>query len=95
MTIDFAVDPEFEDKLAWIRAFVTEEIEPIDLALGGEHAIYDKTRPVHDAVIHPLQDRVRRTGALGVPSRPGTQMARVLCRVSELCGTPVPVSVVV
>ena len=62
MTIDFAVEPDFEEKLAWIRAFVADEIEPIDLAFGGEHAIYDKSHPVHDALVRPLQERVREQG---------------------------------
>jgi len=62
MTIDFAVEPEFEEKLEWIRAFVAEEIEPLDFAFGGEHVIYDKSHPVHERIVRPLQDKVREQG---------------------------------
>ena len=32
----FDIDPAFAQQLEWIRTFVTEEIEPLDLAFGGE-----------------------------------------------------------
>jgi acyl-CoA dehydrogenase len=63
MTIDFSVEPEFQAHLDWIREFVATEVEPLDFAFGGdEHALYDKTHPVHDAVLRPLQARVREQG---------------------------------
>jgi acyl-CoA dehydrogenase len=63
MTIDFSVDPEFQEQLDWIRDFVQSEIEPLDLAFAGEEgALYDKSRPVHETVLRPLQDRVRERG---------------------------------
>jgi acyl-CoA dehydrogenase len=55
----FEIEEPFAAQLAWIRTFVTEEIEPIDLAFGAEDVIYDKSHPIHDAVIRTLQDRVR------------------------------------
>jgi acyl-CoA dehydrogenase len=58
----FDLDPEFAAQLEWIKSFVAEEIEPIDLAFGSEDVIYDKSNPVHDAVIRPLQARVRDKG---------------------------------
>jgi len=58
----FDIDPGFAKQLEWIRAFVAEEVEPLDLAFGGEEVIYDKTHPVHDAFIRPLQERVRAEG---------------------------------
>ena len=58
----FEIDPDFRQQLDWIRHFVAEELEPIDLAFGAEEVIYDKTHPVHDAVIRPLQQRVREQG---------------------------------
>jgi acyl-CoA dehydrogenase len=60
--INFDVDPIVADQLDWIRAFVTDEIEPLDLAFGDESVIYDKSHPVHDAVVRPLQERVRAQG---------------------------------
>ena len=29
---DFSIDPEFQDQLDWIRAFVKENVETLDLA---------------------------------------------------------------
>jgi acyl-CoA dehydrogenase len=58
----FDIDPAFAQQLEWIRSFVAEEVEPLDLAFGGEEVIYDKAHPVHDAFIRPLQDRVRAEG---------------------------------
>jgi acyl-CoA dehydrogenase len=63
MAIDFSVESEFQDQLDWIRDLVHSEIEPLDLAFGGEEgALYDKSHPVHEAVLRPLQDRVRARG---------------------------------
>lgn len=59
---NFDIEPSFAAQLEWIRTFVAEEIEPIDLALGAEEVVYDKSHAIHDAVIRPLQDRVRAQG---------------------------------
>jgi acyl-CoA dehydrogenase len=59
---NFKIPADFAAQLAWIREFVTTEIEPLDLAFGGEAVIYDKSHPVHEQVIVPLQDRVRSQG---------------------------------
>jgi acyl-CoA dehydrogenase len=58
----FDIDPTFAAQLEWIRSFVAEEVESLDLAFGGEEVIYDKAHPVHDAFIRPLQERVRTEG---------------------------------
>ena len=62
MPIDFSVEPDFQEHLDWMRAFVDEEATPLDLAFAGEDAIYDKTHPVHAEVIRPLQKRVQERG---------------------------------
>ena len=62
MPIDFGVEPEFQEQLDWIRAFVDEEITPIDLAFDGEGFVYDKSHPVHEKVLRPLQERVKDRG---------------------------------
>jgi acyl-CoA dehydrogenase len=59
---DFTLDPEFEEQLQWIRDFVRKEIEPLDLAFGEEASIYDKTHPVYERHIRPLQKIVRDKG---------------------------------
>ncbi len=54
MAWDFATEPEFEEQLAWMRAFVREEIIPIEtLRLN-----YDQVR----RLIKPLQDPERERG---------------------------------
>ena len=32
---DFETEPEFQEKLDWVDAFVREEVEPHDLAFPG------------------------------------------------------------
>src|SRR3954451_13440707 len=61
MAWDFSTDPEFQEKLDWIREFVATEIEPLDLAFNS-HLVYDKTHPVHEKVIRPLQEQVKQQG---------------------------------
>jgi hypothetical protein len=55
----FDIDPAFAAKLDWVRSFVADDIEPLDVLLGSEEVIYDKSHPIHAEVIRPLQDRVR------------------------------------
>lgn len=62
MPIDFSVEPEFQKQLDWIRAFIEEEVTPIDLAFEGEAAVYDKTHPIYEHTIRPLQQRVKERG---------------------------------
>ncbi len=65
MAWDFETEPEFEEKLAWMREFVKEEIFPIEtLNLPHEQMI---------KFIKPLQDEVRRRGlwAAHLPSELG------------------------
>ncbi|PTR28816.1 acyl-CoA dehydrogenase [Rhodococcus sp. OK519] len=59
---DFAIDPKLSEQLDWIRELVRKEIEPLDLEYGHESVIYDKSHPVHDRRIRPLQERVRERG---------------------------------
>ncbi|MHB1087948.1 MAG: acyl-CoA dehydrogenase family protein [Acidimicrobiales bacterium] len=54
MAWDFATEPEFEEKLSWMRTFVRDEIMPIEtLRLS-----YDEVREL----IKPLQEQVRAHG---------------------------------
>ena len=62
MAWDFETEPEYEAKLAWARAFVDEEILPLEtLDLD-----YDDL----PRVIRPLQEEVKRTGPVGRPPPP-------------------------
>ncbi len=58
MAWDFSTDPELQEKLDWMDEFVREEIEPIDLAFSS-HLVYDKSHPVHEKVLRPLQAEVK------------------------------------
>jgi len=60
--MEFGIEPEFQEHLDWIREFVRDEVEEIDLAFGGEDALYDLTHPVHKEVIAPLQEKVKQRG---------------------------------
>lgn len=62
MPIDFSIEPEFEAQLGWMRSFVEEKAVPLDLAFSGEDAIYDKSHPVHEEVVRPLQQEVKDRG---------------------------------
>jgi acyl-CoA dehydrogenase len=59
MAWDFSTDPEFQEKLDWIDQFVRDEIEPLDLAFSS-HVVYDRSHPVHEKVIRPLQKEVQQ-----------------------------------
>jgi acyl-CoA dehydrogenase len=56
MPIDFAVEPEFQEKLDWMRTFVDEEIEPLDL-------FYDDMSDANwKKACEPLKQKVRDQG---------------------------------
>ena len=60
MAWDFSTEPEFQEKLDWMDAFVREEIEPIDRLWGGRafHPLSDTLRKIVD----PLKAQVRAEG---------------------------------
>jgi alkylation response protein AidB-like acyl-CoA dehydrogenase len=62
MPIDFSVEPEFQESLDWVRDFVRDEIEPIDVLVPDSGLPYEKSHPLQDAVIRPLQKRVQERG---------------------------------
>jgi acyl-CoA dehydrogenase len=54
MAWDFSTEPEFEEKLAWMREFVREEVFPLETL----DLTYEQVREV----IRPLQERVKAQG---------------------------------
>jgi len=51
MAFDFSIEPEFQEKLDWVRTFTAEKIEVLDHSFGGlDHETFDfrneKTRPI-------------------------------------------------
>ncbi len=58
--MDFSVEPEFEKKLEWIREFVREEVEPLEVLFPGcEFLPLDDERR---AIVDPLKQQVRDQG---------------------------------
>src|ERR1700730_16403255 len=54
MAWDFSTEPEFEEKLEWMRGFVKEEVFPLEtLSLT-----YDQVR----VAVRPLQEQVKERG---------------------------------
>lgn len=59
MGFDFSVEPEFQGKLDWIEDFLVQEVEPLDYIIKSP---YDLADPVREALIPPLQRRVKDAG---------------------------------
>ena len=60
MAWDFSTDAEFGKKLDWVRAFVREEVEPLDVLFPGcEYLPLDEERR---KIVDPLKQRVRDEG---------------------------------
>ncbi len=56
---DFETEPDFQQKLDWVDAFVRDEVEPLDLVLGDP---YDKSDDRAWRLVRPLQAQVRERG---------------------------------
>ncbi len=54
MAWDFETEPEFEEKLAWMRGFVSDEVLPLE-TLDLDHDTFRR-------VVAPLQDEVKAQG---------------------------------
>lgn len=61
MAWDFSTDPEFEQQLEWMREFVAEEIEPLDLVFRDPAAPFDPASPAAKAMA-PLKQQVKSKG---------------------------------
>jgi acyl-CoA dehydrogenase len=59
---DFSIDPEFQEQLDWIKGFVAENVESLDLAFQGEESTYDKGGLFYEEAIRPLQQKVKDRG---------------------------------
>ncbi len=56
MAWDFCTEPEFQEKLDWIREFVEEEIMPLELVSR------ELTQPQLDALLAPFRQKVKDAG---------------------------------
>jgi acyl-CoA dehydrogenase len=59
MPWDFDTDPDYQAKLNWADDFVRKECEPVDRVI---HHAWDMNDPVRQALIPPLQEKVRAQG---------------------------------
>jgi len=59
---DFSTEPEFQEKLDWMKHFVKEECEPLDLLFPRHSDPYDVRNPASRAIVKPLQEEVKRNG---------------------------------
>jgi len=59
MAWDFETEPEFQELLDWAAGFVHDEVEPADLVVDDP---FDRSDPVREAIIPPLQQAVRDKG---------------------------------
>jgi acyl-CoA dehydrogenase len=84
---DFSTEPEFERQLGWMRAFVREEIWPI------ETIQHDIGQPELDRIYAPLQEQVRERGLWAAhlpPDLGGQGFGQVkLGLMNEILGTSI------
>ncbi|MGE4304189.1 MAG: acyl-CoA dehydrogenase family protein [Novosphingobium sp.] len=59
---DFSVEPEFQAKLDWIKVFLKEEVEALDVLFPHVAQIYNPEHKASRAILKPLQEEVRRQG---------------------------------
>ncbi len=60
MAWDFSTEPDFEAKLDWIRAFVRDEVEPLEVVFPG--CEYLPLTEERRRIVDPLKARVREQG---------------------------------
>src|ERR1700754_4932129 len=60
MAWDFSTEPEFQEKLDWVDAFVKENVQPLDLL--WPHDVYKKMTDQQKAVINPMKQQVKDQG---------------------------------
>jgi acyl-CoA dehydrogenase len=60
MAWDFETEPEYQEKLDWVGAFVREEVEPLDYLFP--HQQFVPMTDVQRRIIDPLKDEVRGQG---------------------------------
>ena len=64
--IDFSLSPEFEATLDWVRAFVRDNVEPMDAAFDHDHTLpYNRHDEQSRRILRPLQRIVKEKGLWG------------------------------
>ena len=95
MTIDFDVEPEFQEQVDWVRKFAKDEIEPLDHFMrsgrdkSGKSLDKDGWNAIR-AFIKDLQNQVKERGLWGFhlgPDLGGPGLGQVkLCLLNEILG---------
>jgi acyl-CoA dehydrogenase len=89
MTWDFSTEPDFQEKLDWIRAFRDERVEPLDLLYGGR--AYHPLDEELSRIVEPLKQEVRDAGLWAAhlgPELGGKGYGQVkLALINEILGT--------
>jgi acyl-CoA dehydrogenase len=67
MAWDFSTEPEFEEKLEWMRGFTRDEIIPLE-TLDLDAAAFERATA-------PLKQEVKARGLWAATSRPGLAAA--------------------
>ena len=60
--LDFTISPELQEQLEWMRGFVRDEVEALDLLFPHVGDRYDVKNEKALAILRPLQDQVRQRG---------------------------------
>jgi acyl-CoA dehydrogenase len=88
MAWDFSTDAEFQEKLDWMKVFVREEIEPINILWPDLH--HSPPAPWMKKIIDPLKREVKRRGLWAAhlgPELGGTGYGQVkLAQMNEIVG---------
>jgi acyl-CoA dehydrogenase len=89
--IDFSLEPEFEETLEWIRTFVKNEVEPMDVVHGySTNAPYVTTNTGSMKLLKMLQQKVRDKGIWAphlTPEMGGQGFGQAkLCFINEILG---------
>ena len=59
---EFFTEPEFQEKLDWMTAFVRDECEPLDLLFPRPGDPYDVHNKASRSILAPLRERVKEQG---------------------------------
>jgi acyl-CoA dehydrogenase len=59
---EFFTEPEFQEKLTWMTAFVRDECEPLDLLFPRPGDPFDVHNKASRAILAPLRERVKEQG---------------------------------
>jgi acyl-CoA dehydrogenase len=60
--LDFTIEPEFQNKLEWMTAFIRDEVEPMDLLFPEASAMYNMGNKEARAMLAPLREKVKARG---------------------------------